>query len=91
MVKNRQVYKSVTYNVQTIDDAAAMMFAGYNGGIGGVLADRKLCQATANCNPNLWWGNVEKTSGKSRVKWQGYGKSAFDINREYPYMIMRVR
>lgn len=91
MVKNRQAYKSVTYSVTNGDDAAAMMFAAYNGGIGGLLSDRKLCQATKGCNPNIWWGNVEKTSNKSRAKWHGYGKSAFEINREYPHLIMKVR
>lgn len=91
MVKNRQAYNSVTYSVKDVDNSVAMMFAAYNGGIGGLLNDRKLCQATKGCNPNVWWGNVERTSNKSRTKWHGYGKSPFEINREYPHLIMRVR
>ncbi|GGY07009.1 lytic murein transglycosylase [Paludibacterium paludis] len=73
------------------DDATAMMLACYNGGGGGLRADRALCRNTPGCDPARWWGHVEKTSNKSRKKWKGYGKSAFEVNREYPHNIIRVR
>lgn len=57
--------------------------AAYNGGLAGVQQDRKLCALTKGCNPDLWFGHVEHHSGKSRAKWQGYGASAFDINRAH--------
>lgn len=57
--------------------------AAYNGGLGGVQQDRKLCALTAGCDPHQWFGHVEHHSSKSRVKWQGYGDSAFDINRAH--------
>jgi hypothetical protein len=72
-------------------DAHAMMFACYNGGAGGLRSDRLVCRNTRGCDPSRWWGNVESTSNKSRARWQGYGKSAFEINRDYPRNIMRVR
>ena len=59
------------------------VIAAYNGGVGGTLADRKLCAKKKGCNPNKWYGNVELTSNKSKVKYKGYGKSFFEINREY--------
>lgn len=65
--------------------------AAYNGGLGGLSQDRKLCALTTGCDAAQWFGNVERTSNKSRVKWQGYGKSAFDINREHVDMTVRVR
>jgi hypothetical protein len=74
-----------------IGDKLSFMFAAYNGGLGGILQDRRLCASTDGCNPNSWWGNVEVTSFKSKIKPQGYGKSFFDINREYPKNIMVVR
>lgn len=74
-----------------IVEKPAFMFAAYNGGLGGILQDRRLCQNTQGCNPNLWFGNVEKTSFKSKVKAKGYGKSFFEINREYPKNILQVR
>jgi hypothetical protein len=59
----------------------AMCDAAYNGGWGGLQQDRKLCALQAGCDPAQWFGHVEHTSAKSRTKWQGYGQSAFDINR----------
>lgn len=73
------------YNLTAFCDAA------YNGGYGGLLADRRLCALTEGCNPNTWFGHVERHSGKSRTKWQGYGKSAFEINREHVHMALQVR
>lgn len=64
-------------------DRQAFCDAAYNGGYGGMQSDRKLCVLHDGCNPLVWFGNVEKYSNKSRQKWQGYGKSAFDINREH--------
>lgn len=57
--------------------------ASYNGGYGGMQNDRKLCNLKPGCNPLVWFGNVETTSGKSRTPWKGYGKSAYEINREH--------
>lgn len=57
--------------------------AAYNGGYGGMQSDRKLCNLTSGCDPNQWFGHVELHSNKNREKWQGYGDSAFDINRKH--------
>lgn len=67
------------------DDMARLAFcdAAYNGGLGGVQQDRQLCALTAGCDPAQWFGHVEHHSNKSREKWQGYGASAFDINRAH--------
>jgi hypothetical protein len=68
----------------TQQDMFRMCLAAYNGGEGGLNKDRLACRAKAGCNPNVWFGNVEHTSLKSRVPMPGYGgRSAFDINREY--------
>ncbi|MBN9411330.1 MAG: hypothetical protein J0H69_19470 [Burkholderiales bacterium] len=57
--------------------------AAYNGGWGGLQQDRRLCALKPGCDAGQWFGHVEHTSSKSRTKWQGYGQSAFDINREH--------
>lgn len=57
--------------------------AAYNGGLGGVQQERKLCALTAGCDPDQCFGHVEHHSNKSRAKWQCYGTSAFDINRAH--------
>lgn len=72
-------------------DREAMMLASYNGGLGGLSSDRKLCSATPGCNPGLWFGHVELTSLKAKRAVSGYGKSFYEINREYPRNIMHIR
>lgn len=69
----------------------AFTFASYNGGIGGVLSDRRVCATVDSCDNNRWFGHVEKTSRKAKVALAGYGKSFFEINREYVTNVMTVR
>lgn len=82
------------YLVKLVPDARerlAMSFSAYNGGLGGVLSDRRLCGQKPGCDPAKWFGNVELTSLKAKTKVAGYGKSFFDINREYVRNVMIVR
>lgn len=65
-------------------DRMDMALAAYNGGLGGLIGERKLCQSTRGCDHRRWSGHVEHTSMKSRQPWKGYGQSAFQINRGYP-------
>ncbi len=57
--------------------------AAYNGGWSHLQQDRQLCTLRAGCDADQWFGHVELHSVKSREKWQGYGQSAYDINREH--------
>lgn len=57
--------------------------AAYNGGWGHLQQDRQLCALEPDCDPRQWFGHVELRSVKSREKWQGYGQSAYEINREH--------
>lgn len=88
VLMDKDIYRKLPI---AIEDKLPFMFASYNGGLGGILNDRRLCQSTVGCNPNLWFENVEKTSFKSKVKPLQYGKSFFEINREYPKNILFVR
>jgi len=92
LVKVRDCYrklerqtKATAYNLMAFCDAA------YNGGMGGLSQDRRICASSAGCDANVWFENVEETSNKSKVKWQGYGKSAFEINREHVYNALILR
>lgn len=87
LVKNKIGYYAITGATSRIDHLAFSL-AGYNGGLSGVLSDRRLCKAARACDHNKWFGNVELHSNKSRKPWQGYGQSAFDINRAYPRAII---
>lgn len=78
-------------NTASGKDQLAMCFAAYNGGLGGLNSDRKVCAGTKGCNPGVWFGHVEQTSLKAKAAVSGYGKSFFAINREYVTNIMVVR
>lgn len=87
VLKNRTNYlrsaKAADHKEQT-----AFMLAAYNAGLGMVNRDRSLCANTPGCDPNKWFGNVEKQGFQSKTKWQGYGQSAFDITRSYVFDVM---
>lgn len=73
------------------DDRILFALAAYNGGLGGTMLDAKMCAATPNCDETRWFDNVERTSYKAKVKVKGYGKSFYEINREYVRNIWYVR
>jgi hypothetical protein len=68
-----------------------MAFSAFIGGLGGVLWDRRLCSSVPGCDPNQWFGHVEHHSTKAKAAVAGYGKSFFEINREYVRNVMIVR
>lgn len=78
-------------NAENGKERYAMTFAAYNGGLGGLQGEIAMCRASRNCDPTKWFGNVEHHSKKSRKKYKGYGKSFFEINREYPRNIFGYR
>lgn len=86
MKRNYGIFKSTSEL-----DRYAFALAAYNGGIGGIQADQRICRNTKGCDDKLWFGNVENTSLKAKTKLNGYGKSFFDINREYPLLILTKR
>ncbi|BBB65924.1 hypothetical protein UNDYM_1671 [Undibacterium sp. YM2] len=90
VLKDLQGWKK-TIGAATDQDRLAMTLAAYNGGIGGVLSDRKVCAATPGCDQSKWFGHVERTSLKAKVAASGYGKSFFEINREYVRNILLIR
>lgn len=87
---DRSLFKAVSC-AATIPDRIKFALSGYNGGAGGVRQDQLLCRNTPGCNPCMWDGNVALRSTKSKVKWQGYGQSAYDINRGYVDIIWNKR
>jgi hypothetical protein len=90
VLKDRQGYRAIT-GASTLQDQLAMAFAAYNGGPGGLASDRRMCAATTACDSGRWFGNVERTSLKAKVAVPGYGKSFFEVNREYVRNILVVR
>lgn len=90
VLKDRGIYELARF-AEDGRERLAFMLAAYNGGWGGVLSDRQQCKATTGCDPSRWFGHVEHTSLKAKTAVHGYGKSFFEINREYPRNILGVR
>lgn len=77
--------RNFLYFSKTIPLKERMWFAdsAYNGGLGWVRIDRKMCKLRKGCNPDKWFGNVEKIKDK-RARKRLYGKrTAWDINRHH--------
>jgi hypothetical protein len=72
------------------DGKLAMTDAAYNGGIGGVLNERRACGLREGCDPNKWFGHVEKVCLKS-TKPLYAGRSACDINRHHVHDVLHTR
>lgn len=85
--RNYRIFK----DAETPRERFAFATASYNGGIGGVQSDQRICRNTSGCNPNRWFGNVERTSLKAKTSVNGYSKSFYQINREHSHNIMNVR
>jgi hypothetical protein len=60
-----------------------MMSPAYNGGINGLQKERRICGLAKNCDPGIWFDNVEKYCSKSKQPLYA-GRSACDINRHHP-------
>lgn len=87
---DRSLYKLYSF-AATPRDRLGFSLAGYNGGERGNQQDRTLCRNTSGCDQTRWFGHVEKNSVKSRVPFKGYGKSPYEINREYPHLVLGPR
>lgn len=90
VIKNRDNYRSIDW---AKDDCnrMAMMDAAHNQGLGGVRFRRRLCANTPGCNPAVWWGNMELTSGQSTSANVGYKQSFADITNTHVRNVMIVR
>lgn len=78
------------YNIENKNIRLHFVDAAYNGGLGGVLRERRACGLANNCNPNIWFNNVEKYCLKSKKALYG-NRSACDINRYHVYDIFNNR
>lgn len=87
---DRNLYLQIRFGANPYEKMA-FMFSAYNGGLGGLLKDRRMCAAADGCNPDRWFGHVELHSFRAKTAVAGYGKSFFEINREYVRNIMLVR
>ncbi|MET3135275.1 hypothetical protein AAKU55_005583 [Oxalobacteraceae bacterium GrIS 1.11] len=88
---NRDCDRRLSAMVREPQARLEMCDAAYNGGYGGLQADRRACGRRAGCDPQQWFGNVEQTCTKSRQAAAGYRRGPCVINREHVRMVAHVR
>lgn len=88
ILMDRSGFVSLSRFAPDARERLAMAFSAYNGGLGGVLADRRVCGQVPGCDPARWFGHVERHSLKAKVAAHGYGQSFFQINRGYVRAVM---
>lgn len=91
MLMDKANYSSCSRWMTDARESYACALSAYNGGLGGVMADRRLCSNTKGCDPAKWFGGVAQVSTKGKKPLSGYAKSAYQINREYVENIINVR
>lgn len=90
VLMTRQTWNRLTSIVPDSLPRLAMTDAAYNGGLGGLLNERRACAGRAGCDPNQWFGNVEKACLKSTKPLYG-NRSACDINRHHVEDVLHSR
>ena len=78
------------YTIQDPLERLAMTDVAYNGGLGGLQKERRVCGLSANCDPGKWFNNVERYCLKSKKPLYA-GRSACDISRHHPKDTILVR
>lgn len=78
------------FAVKSLEGRLAMTDSAYNGGYRDVARGREICGLRENCNPDIWFDNVERTLPKSTKPIYG-NRSAKDINLEHVHNVLKVR
>jgi hypothetical protein len=86
ILMNRDNYKQL-YSIEDNRQRTIFMSPAYNGGLRGLQNERRACGLAKDCDPDIWFDNVEKYCLKSTRPLYA-GRSACDINRHHPYDIV---
>lgn len=66
--------------------------AAHNAGTGNIRKDIRACGTITGCNPEKWFGNVEKTCVRSNKPIKAYGnRSVCQINRDHVNDVFNIR
>lgn len=89
-IKNRDNFNAIKWAKDDYN-RMAMMDAAYNQGLGGVMFRRRFCANMQNCDPSIWFGNMEHASNQSKKPQAGYKQSFADITQTHVKNVMVVR
>ena len=89
VLANRNTYRKFAKLTPDPMEAWRFSLSAYNGGESAVMKSIISCKSKQGCDHKKWYGHVESTLVKSRVKWKGYGQSAYEINTGYVKRVER--
>ena len=89
VLMTRDNYKSL-YDVPNKDNRLHMSDAAYNGGLRGLINERRACNLASGCDPMVWFDHVEKYCLKSKKVLYG-SRNACDINRHHVRDVVLTR
>ena len=78
----RDNWKRIPGQVKDIISKMAMTDLSYNAGLGRVYKNRRVCGLAADCDPNIYFDNVERYCTASKRKLYG-NRSACDIMKDH--------
>lgn len=90
VLMTRQTWNRLLPLVPMDNPRLAMTDAAYNGGLGGLLNERRACGMRPGCDPNLWFAHVEGVCLKSKKPLYA-GRNACDINRHHVQDVLLTR
>jgi len=74
-----------------LDTRLAFSDSVYNGGFRWFNKERSLCKMKKGCDPNRWFGHVEKIKSKRAIRKLYGDRTAWDINRHHVRDVIKVR
>lgn len=78
--------------IQAATVAMDFTVGGYNHGPGNMMKERQLCAMAKDCNPNVYWANVERMCATTTPLGAMYGnRDACSISRAYVREVRQVR
>jgi hypothetical protein len=88
VLKNRDNHATLS---PLFPNELAPVLTAYNRGVGGVRADRRLCQVTTGCDPSKWARHVANTCASGTAIIPGTRMTACQISRKYaPDVVTRA-
>lgn len=89
VLMNRANYKTLS-TIKDTTQRLSLADAAYNSGLGSVQNRRRVCGMKEGCDPQQWFGHVEKICLTGTTPLYGQ-RTACDINREHVLNVMKVR
>ena len=86
VLKNRDNHQTLS---PLFPGELAPVLTAYNRGVGGVRADRRLCQVTDGCDASKWAGHVANTCASGNAVIPGTRMTACQISRKYAPDVMK--